>query len=390
MKDTIVQKAEQQVKAIFSANQTEEMAFHNIEHTHHVVEAARKIAHQEHLAANDINIVTVAAWFHDVGYFFDRSHHEQASEKQAAAFLKEIGIPGKEIEEVQGCIKATHRDHLPDNIRQKVLKDADMIHLAEPDFLEKSLALREEWKAFDYEKYSKEQYLFDSLAFMFKHQYYTNYGQKVLQPAKEKNISELQQKIKEHVSEKSSKDYQKMQKKLNKAQDTSRGIETMFRATARIQINLSSIADNKSNILISVNAIVLSVMITYIVRDINAIDNLMLPVVAMVITNLLTIIFAVIATLPNVTPGKFTKEDVDEGKTNLMFFGNFHDMDVDTYEKSVWQLMHDYEYLYGTLIRDQYELGVVLEKKFSKLRIAYFIFLGGLIITFLLFVLLSL
>jgi len=389
MEEVTVQKAEQHVREIFSANQTEEMAFHNIDHTQHVVEAAIKIAREEQLSDNDINIIAAAAWFHDVGYFFDRKNHEDVSEKQAAGFLKKLEVPDEEIAAVKACIRATHREQKPENIRQEVIKDADMVHFSESDFFEKSLALRDEWKAFDYEKYGKEKYLFDSLSFMFKHQYYTNYGKKALQPAKEKNIKDLQEKIKEHVSEKSSKDYKKMQQKLAKAKDTSRGIETMFRATARIQINLSSIADNKSNILISVNAIVLSVMMTYIVRDINAIDNLILPVIAMVITNLLTIIFAVIATLPNVTPGKFTEEDVDEGKTNLMFFGNFHDMDVETYVKSVWQLMHNYEYLYGTLIRDQYELGVVLEKKFRKLRIAYFTFLAGLIITFLLFMLVS-
>ncbi len=79
--------------------------------------------------------------------------------------------------------------------------------------------------------------------------------------------------------------------------------------------------------------------------------------------------------------GVFTEEDIVSKKTNLLFFGNFHKMKREQYEWGMKEMMKDADYLYTSLIRDIYFLGVVLGKKYRMLRIAYTIFMFGLIIS---------
>ncbi len=88
---------------------------------------------------------------------------------------------------------------------------------------------------------------------------------------------------------------------------------------------------------------------------------------------------SVIATRPNVTSGKFTKEDVVNKKVNLLFFGNFHKVKLDEFSWAMGEMMKDRDYLYSSMTKDLYFLGLVLHKKYKILRITYTIFLTGII-----------
>ena len=187
--------------------------------------------------------------------------------------------------------------------------------------------------------------------------------------------------------EKKSNKEGKAEKELKKGKGYSRGVESMFRLTARNQISLSSIADNKSNILISVNAIMLSVIGSLLVRKFGDNEAIIFPTIIFLGSCLITIVFAILSTIPNISSGKFTKEDIKQNKVNLLFFGNFYKMDYKEYEWAVEELMKNDEFLYSTMIKDQYSLGKVLAKKYKLLRIAYSIFMYGLIISVIAFVL---
>ena len=97
-------------------------------------------------------------------------------------------------------------------------------------------------------------------------------------------------------------------------------------------------------------------------------------------------VLAVIATRPNVTSGQFTKEDVKQKKVNLLFFGNFHKMKLDEYEWAINELIKDKEYVYKSLTKDLYFLGLVLNRKYNILRFTYTIFIIGIVISLIAFV----
>jgi hypothetical protein len=177
----------------------------------------------------------------------------------------------------------------------------------------------------------------------------------------------------------------KLFERLEKEKLPGRGVESMFRLTARNQINLSSIADNKANILISINSIVLTVLVSVGIGRIADYPMFTIPGIVFVTTCLVTIIFAILSTRPKISSGKFTKEDIHSQKVNLLFFGNFYNMDAEEYEWAVKEMIKDSNYLYSSMIRDQYSLGKVIGKKYRLLRIAYTVFMIGIILSSILF-----
>jgi hypothetical protein len=132
-------------------------------------------------------------------------------------------------------------------------------------------------------------------------------------------------------------------------------------------------ADSKANILISVNSIIISIIIGGLLKSLDKNDYLIYPTYLILAINVITIVFAIIALKPNVTKGKFTRKDIEEKNTNLLFFGNFHGMDRVDYKWGMMEMLNDSNYLYSSLIDDIYFLGKVLGKNTD--------FCGGLIIS---------
>jgi hypothetical protein len=161
----------------------------------------------------------------------------------------------------------------------------------------------------------------------------------------------------------------------------------MFKLTARNQINLSSIADNKSNILISLNGIIISLGLVALARSFRDEPDIVLPSVIFIIFSLSTIILAILATRPQVSSGKFSRKDIKQKQVNLLFFGNFYNMELAEYEWAIGEMINDDQYLYNTMTKDQYSLGKVLAKKYKLLRWAYSVFMVGLVVSVLAFLL---
>ena len=174
--------------------------------------------------------------------------------------------------------------------------------------------------------------------------------------------------------------------KAKKAKEAERGIATVFRIMAQNQNNLSGMADSKANILISVNSIILSIVIGTISTKLAANPEMKIPVGILVAVCVSAIIFSILATRPNTNHGKFTEDDIRNKKTNLLFFGNFFKMGLQDYDWAMQEMLGDRDYLYSSIVKDNYFLGVVLAKKYRFLRIAYNIFMYGLILTVIAFV----
>jgi len=165
----------------------------------------------------------------------------------------------------------------------------------------------------------------------------------------------------------------------------SRGIQTMLRLTSDNHLELSNMADGKANILISVNSIIISVILSVLVRRLEVDTYLIVPTVMFLTFSVATIVLAILATRPKISQGVFSREDIMNRKTNLLFFGNFHKASLEEYEWGMSQMMKDQDYLYGTLIKDIHQLGVVLGRKYRLLRVAYNVFMVGIIVSVLAF-----
>ncbi len=369
------------------ANMPAEYTFHTIEHTKEVVFAVNEIGTACDLSPDQLETVTVAAWFHDIGYCEGYNQHEKVSAETARTLMTEWGAPEQKIEAVQQAILATALPQNPVDIIGEVLCDADMYHLAKGDVEEVGEKIRQELQSFRNIKFdSEEEWMRFNLTFLKEHEYFTAYGKLMLQPLKKLNLKKLKKQLekmeggKEGDSDKE-KELEKLRKKQEKANKPERGIETMFRTTSQNHVTLSGMADTKANIMISVNTIVLSIIVSVLFRKLDQYPKLVVPTLLLVATCLVTIVFAILATRPNVTSGRFTREDILNKKTNLLYFGNFYKIGLKDYEWGMLEMMKDSDYLYRSLIKDIYFLGKVLAQKYKYLRLSYTIFMFGFVLS---------
>lgn len=178
---------------------------------------------------------------------------------------------------------------------------------------------------------------------------------------------------------------QENKKEKKKQKDESRSIDTMYRVTYQNHIALSQLADNKANMLISINGLIISVMIAIVTRT-GAVSWSLLPVVVLVGGATVSLAFAVIAARPRLGGGKVTLDQVVDGTGNLLFFGQFTTMPLKEFQESLAVLRKDRALLYAHLGRQLYHMGESLSGKYRRLQIAYAVFLGGTALAVALFV----
>lgn len=394
--ESIVDKAAAYVADILKNNLSEDLVYHNYRHTKNVVKAAQKIGTNEGLNDGDLEILILAAWFHDTGFSKCYIGHEEISKEIAELFLRDHEYDEEKVRKVGEIILATHYPPEPKNLLEKILCDADFIHFGKKSYFEKLETLRKEKEIFLGQTYTDLSWMEENLAFLKDHHYFTTYAQEELEPGKLENqkaqkkmLKKLRKQVKEKLSDALNVDEDRIKdlaKKYSKVQGRAdRGIETMFRLTSRNHISLSSMADSKANIMISVNSIIITILIGALIPKLDNNPHLLIPTFVMLSLNLVSVIFAILATRPNITKGVFTRESIERRQVNLLFFGNFHKMSRAEYQWGMQQMLNDGEYLYSSLIDDIYFLGVVLGKKYHFLRISYTIFMFGLIITVLTF-----
>jgi len=160
----------------------------------------------------------------------------------------------------------------------------------------------------------------------------------------------------------------------------------MFRLTSKNHLTLSGMADSKANIMISVNSIIISILIGALMQKLDSNPHLITPTIILLSVNLGSIIFSILSIRPNISRGLFTRDDIENHRTNLLFFGNFHKMKREDYHWGMNQLMDNATFLYSSLIDDIYFLGVVLAKKYQHLRTSYNIFMYGIVVAVIAFV----
>ena len=160
-----------------------------------------------------------------------------------------------------------------------------------------------------------------------------------------------------------------------------RGVETMYRTTYRTHVNLSSIADNKANIMLSINAIIISIVVSSLVPKFSINPSLIIPTCILLVVCLVAVVFATLSTRPKVTEGKFTRADIEQKRSNLLFFGNYYNMDIEDFHWGMMEMIKDSDFLYSSMTRDLYFLGKVLAQKYKYLSICYSVFMFGLIVS---------
>lgn len=380
--NTIVKQAGEYVFKLFKNQLSKKLVYHNYRHTFETVNEARDLGELQHLPADELQDLLLAAWFHDTGYVNTYEDHEAESIRFAREWLEQQKHPQERIERVVTCIAATKHEVQPETLLQELLVDADMSNIGKDTFFSTAELLRVEWEIFRDKSFSDREWAQFQMDFLLSTTFHTYQAQRKYAGQLGINIQEQRSRL--------SKEVKKRKKQDKKHRETlaqpKRGIETMFRNTYRTHLNLSAIADNKANMMISLNAIILSVVITYLSTKTSVTGaefaqhrSLLIPVGTLLMTALGSVIFAIISAQPEIT--SFKKEKINSRKVNLLFFGNFTNIPLEDFQHGMHNIMRDKKSLYNNMITDIYYLGEVLKRKYNILRISYTIFMVGLVCT---------
>lgn len=378
----LLEKTDNYISQLFDNELPKTCIYHNYVHTKRVLKSTQEIIDnsEENLKDEEKLILQLGALLHDIGYVDGTEEHEARSAAMAETFLKDQGVDDHIISEVKKVILATDMRVEPETYLEKVLRDADASHFAKDYFPEASEYLRQELKIKNIKEYTPEEWTKANIEmFTIKHKYYTTYAQENWKPKKDNNLNDL---TKARKKAKKARKKEKIKMELKDA-SPEKGIQSMYRIALRNHIKLSDIADTKANILLSVNAIVISLALANLIPKLENESNahLIYPTAVFVLFAMISMVMSIIATRPNVTRGEFDKEDVRQKKVNLLFFGNFHKMKLEDYEWAIGEMLQDKEYIYSALTKDLYFLGVVLDRKYKLLRMTYNVFMIGIIIS---------
>ncbi len=400
----LLHETEAYIRDYFAQHISPEYVFHDLDHTVQTVAAAHIIGEGFQLSEHEMLLLQISVWFHDTGYSEGSKDHEERSCVNADHFLRGK-ITDTDLQIVKGCIQATKVPQQPNTTLEKIICDADLSHLGMEMYWDRTGKYRQELILTGRNVMSEQDWVEFEMNFMLAHEYHTAVAQDLFNKRKAKHIQQLLKQKRRLSPEKAAtvdelavKDGKKkgndndldtiLRESDNELKQArmGRGVETMYRTTYRTHTNLSSMADSKANLMLSVNAIVISILASSLLPQLKQSPEMIIPTILLLLTCLGSMIYATLATRPKVTEGKVTREAIKQRKANLLFFGNFYNMPLEDFQWGVNEMLKDPEFLYSSMSRDLYFLGIVLAKKYRYLSLCYNIFMFGLIISVLSFV----
>ncbi len=373
----MVDQAESFVKKMLTQQLSEDHQYHNLSHTLAVRTACRKLAEQMNLPEEEIEILEIAALFHDVGFVETYNGHEAVSRRIAQQFLVGQNYPATKMEKVLACIDVTFMANRPSNVLEQIIRDADLINLGSDGYMTHLEGLRHEWAIFLNQKFEDPDWYKLNRKFLKNQSFFTDAARSYYGPKLEQNIALLKQ----------------MQKSAKKVEENtsltpisdSKTAQTMFKTALRNHIDLSTLADNKANIMLSVNALIITIIVPMAVGQIQETPFLLIPILILLITCLTSMIFATLATRPIKMSGDTDMTIIKGGTSNLFFFGNFYKMTFNKYKQGIQTVLQSDEDLEDSIMRDLFFLGKSLGAKYRQLRICYTIFMAGVSLAVLIF-----
>ncbi|HCN83350.1 MAG TPA: hypothetical protein DIT07_06970 [Sphingobacteriaceae bacterium] len=379
----LIRNASEYVFTLFKEKLSGEHVYHNYKHTFETVKACKELAGVYNLKSRDFEILLLAAWFHDTGYVNTYQGHEESS----VAIMKDY-LQGEykleDVAEIENLILSTKANTDPDGTLQEILHDADYINTGKKRFNDRAELLRIEWERVLKKNHTPLEWAEEQLNFLLKTTFRTEEALTLYDDQREVNIRQQRELIDKLKSEEL-KRKSKLEKSKTEPQKEGRGTQTLYRAIYSYHINLTSIADNKSHIMININTIIISLIITLFGSSYSftkqselASVRFVYPMAFLLITCVLAVVFAILSARPNLTSKE--KYELTNKSSSVLFFGNFAQLQLNEFVERIKYLQKEQGELYENMSIDVYHLGAVLVRKYRLLRWSYNIFMFGLII----------
>ncbi|MBB4077494.1 putative integral membrane protein [Lewinella aquimaris] len=379
--DKVFKRAEAYVRARFNESLDPIYLFHNYAFSEEIADKIVDLAEEADLDEALTKKLRLAALFYPLGYTKGHKKFAERSAAELLAFAKEEGF---DAEDAASWITAAPAATAQSPFEVRLLHDAAWSWLGRKRYDRRSNLLQLEREAVEGKVGDPVKFGKEMQDFLLKFNYLTDVGKEEFDSRRRKNVSKQQ-----------SNNYKIQQKevKAKTGKNFGRGIDTMYRTAFRNHINLSRIADDKANMMISINTIILSILIAVSGAGLSFFEELffedpefLAPIIILLISSLTAVIFAVFSARPKVTEYRIKKRKLLESKeASLLYFGNFLKLEKSDFIKYMSKMKMDQDSLYDDLGRDLYDLGQVLHRKYLLLTISYNTFIGGLALAVIIF-----
>lgn len=412
VKTSILDRVEVKMTKLLAHELSDKIVYHNLSHTQRILQSIREIGTAQALSPDQLEIVLIAGWFINSGFLEISKLGKIDSPKDLFTVCNKCSVSIAERElrlmdapvELINSVGRVIEDGGPwaENPSDlgKILSDAVTSDWAKPGAKKRLKNLYEEFLLTDIVSFGKSTWYDEVLGYLQLHQYLTDFGIANYEPKKLDLIVKIEKDKKDLGKTESSllkkelgisdDELKKLKKSLKsvKGRDE-RGIQTMFRTTSRNHYTMNQMVDRKANIMISINAILLSLIMSRIIGDIDTFCVHNSPILVLLIGSTVSIVFGILAITPSKTHGEFTEEEIRNKRGNLLYFGNFHNMNFRDYQWGMLQMLNDHNFLYSSMIQDLYFLGQTLNKKSRLIRASLSSFMIGVALAVGLFLVVS-
>ncbi|MBC6992912.1 DUF5706 domain-containing protein [Neolewinella lacunae] len=366
------------VKGQFNTSLSPHYLFHNFSYAEEIAEQVKELATAAGLGKAVVELLAIAAYFYPLGY---TDGYKKVADRSAAALRAWADEHKVDLNTEEGdaadWLREAHDADLSSPLPARILHDAAWSWLGRKRFERRADLLQLERNALDGENGDPVKFGEEMQAFLLHFNYLTTVGKEAYDARRRKNVSTQQE-----------NNYKIEQKevKAKTGKNFGRGIDTMYRTSFRNHINLSRIADGKANMMISINTIILSIVITVSGASFSFFEDVffenpefLVPIISLLMSSLIAVIFAVFSARPSVTEYRIKKQKLIKSKeASLLYFGNFLKLEKADFIDYMSTMKLDQSALYDDLAKDLYDLGQVLHKKYLLLTISYNTFVGGL------------
>lgn len=166
--------------------------------------------------------------------------------------------------------------------------------------------------------------------------------------------------------------------------------QTQLLTVLKNHIDLSSMADNKASLLLTLNAAIIAGVVTYLGQRNGGLGIFIFPTILLLVVCMISLVLATQVTRPMKMTGLSNIDSINQDRTSLFYFGNFYKMAFEEYKNGLKTTLQSDEMMEAQIIHDLYFLGKLLGKKYSYLRKCHNVFMYGLGLSVLSFVICAL
>jgi predicted metal-dependent HD superfamily phosphohydrolase len=382
------------IKEYYNSEFSSDFSFHNYNRAITIVRTCMTLGVQEGLKKEELKTLQLAAWFLETGYSKDYYNYQTASAALAKNYLQEKGVDDEIKNTIEEIILSTRIPQQPVTLVAQVLCDASMYHLGEKKIRHAMENLRMEQQKAGGKEYSDNEWMAECSNMINDHFYFTPAARKLFEKKKRKQKALLQKRPDDlQNSQEVPTNHPPSLSKDEKSFDVviediklERGVETLFRITERRHIELAARAHDKASLLISVNSIVLSIVLSVLITKLEENKFLLFPTLLLVITCVSVIVLAIISTRPRFINKNDKSKNAQDGEFNILYFGDFSTLSLTDYKKAMKETYKNKNELYDSLSRDIYYQGIILLRRYRYIKIAYNVFMYGFVIAILSFI----